>query len=147
MGLWKLGAKQGEQMRTGFLALLLAGTFMLTFQAVADAPALYTAAQASAGAAVFAQSCATCHGAQLEGVAGPALKGPAFHQMAVAQNLTAQSLLTVVSQSMPQDNPGSLTADQYGALVAYILQQNGYPAGTGTLSASSPNLKDLNLSQ
>jgi mono/diheme cytochrome c family protein len=125
----------------------LAATFLIAFQAAADAPALYTAAQASAGAAVFAQSCATCHGANLEGVAGPALKGPAFRDMAAAQNLNAQSLLTVVSQSMPQDNPASLTPAQYAALIAYILQQNGYPAGTSELSETSPGLKDLPLSQ
>ena len=67
--------------------------------------------------------------------------------MAVAQNLNAQSLLTVVSQSMPQDNPGSLTQDQYAAVVAFILQQNGYPAGTAALSPANSALKDLNLSQ
>jgi mono/diheme cytochrome c family protein len=126
----------------GFVA-----TFIFAFQAVADSPALYTAAQAGAGAAVFAQSCAICHGANLEGVAGPALKGPVFHQMAAAQNLNAQSLLAVISQSMPQDNPGSLTPAQYSALVAFILQQNGYPAGASELSASNPGLKDLPLSQ
>lgn len=128
----------------GCIVLAIAGVALLS-QAEADAPALYTAAQASAGGAVFAQQCATCHGAQLEGVAGPALKGVAFHQMAAAQSLNAQSLLTVVSQSMPQDNPGSLTQDQYDAVVAFILQQNGYPAGTAALAATSPNLKDLNL--
>jgi mono/diheme cytochrome c family protein len=115
--------------------------------AAADAPALYTAAQAGAGAAVFSQSCATCHGAQLEGVAGPALKGPVFRQMAAAQGLNAQSLLAVISASMPQDNPGTLTPAQYAALAAYILQQNGYPAGDAELSRDTPNLKDLSLSQ
>jgi polar amino acid transport system substrate-binding protein len=133
-------------MRTG-LPLVLAAMTFFAWEASADSPALYTAAQASAGAAVFAQSCATCHGANLEGVAGPALKGPVFHQMAAAQNLNAQSLLMVISQSMPQDNPGTLTPAQYGAVVAFILQQNGYPAGASELSAATPNLKDLPLSQ
>ena len=52
-------------------------------------PALYTADQATAGAAVYGQACAACHGAQLEGVAAPALKGSAFGEMANAQSLTA----------------------------------------------------------
>jgi mono/diheme cytochrome c family protein len=123
------------------------GMLLLSRAGAADMPALYTAAQAGAGSAVFAQACATCHGAQLEGIAGPALRGTAFHQMAAAQNLNAQSLLTVVSQSMPQDNPGALTPVQYNAVVAFILQQNGYPAGTAELSDKTPNLKDLTLSQ
>ena len=130
----------------GFVLSAVAGGALLS-RAEADAPALYTAAQASAGGTIFAQTCATCHGSQLEGVAGPALKGNIFHQMAAAQNLNAQSLLAVVSQTMPQDNPGTLTPVQYSALVAFILQQNGYPAGTAELSATSPNLKDLSLSQ
>jgi len=113
----------------------------------ADTPALYNAAQANAGGQIFAQQCATCHGAQMEGGAGPALRGTPFHQLAQAQNLNAQSLLTVVSQTMPQDNPASLPPAQYKALVAYILQQNGYPAGGAELSADNPQLKDLNLGQ
>jgi mono/diheme cytochrome c family protein len=135
-------------MRAGVMAgSVLAAIALMGLRAAADSPALYTAAQAGAGAAVFAQQCATCHGANLEGVAGPALKGPVFRQMAAAQNLNAQSLLTVISQSMPQDNPGSLTPAQYSALAAFILQQSGYPAGAAELSATTPNLKDLNLSQ
>ena len=134
-------------MRRRLMAGFAAIVFIYAFQAAADAPALYTAAQAALGAQIFAQSCATCHGAQLEGVAGPALKGTAFHQMAAAQALNAQSLLTVISQSMPQDNPASLSPAQYAAIAAYILQQNGYPAGSADLSATTPNLKDLNLNQ
>ena len=132
-------------MRTGLMAGSILAA-MLT-GAMAQGPALYTAPQAGAGATIFAQQCATCHGASLEGVAGPALKGSAFHQMAAAQNLNAASLLQVVSDSMPQDNPGSLSPVQYAALVAFILQQNGYPAGSTELSAATPGLKDLNLSQ
>jgi len=130
------------------VCLLAAAGVMSSLYATAQtAPALYTAAQAGQGATVFSQSCATCHGASLEGVAGPALKGPVFHQMAAAQSLNAQSLLAVVSQSMPQDNPASLTPAQYNAVVAYILQQNGYPAGTAELSKDTPGLKDLSLAQ
>ena len=132
-----------RRLMVGFAAI----TFFGAFQAAADAPALYTAAQAAQGAQIFAQSCATCHGAQLEGVAGPALKGPVFRQMAAAQNLNAKSLLDVISQSMPQDNPASLSPAQYAAVAAYILQQNGYPAGSADLSTTTQGLKDLNLSQ
>jgi mono/diheme cytochrome c family protein len=135
-------------------AFLSAGVLMFACAAAlfqgagaADMPALYSAAQANAGGQIFAQQCATCHGANMEGVAGPALRGTPFHQLAQAQALNAQSLLTVVSQTMPQDNPATLAPAQYAALVAYILQQNGYPAGSTDLSADTPQLKDLNLGQ
>jgi mono/diheme cytochrome c family protein len=37
---------------------------------------LYTSQQAVAGAKAYATNCARCHGANLEGVSGPRLKGP-----------------------------------------------------------------------
>ncbi len=91
-------------------------------------PAVYTSAQATAGATVYAAQCGACHGSALEGVAGPALKGDQFKAMATAQGLNGLTLHQVIAQSMPQTDPGSLTPDQYNEVVAYILQQNGYPA-------------------
>jgi mono/diheme cytochrome c family protein len=110
-------------------------------------PAIYTADQATQGAGVYQAQCAACHGNAMEGVAGPALKGTQFKAMAQAQGLNAQSLLLVVSQSMPQSDPGSLTPEQYNQVVAYILQQNGYPAGSTPLTPTAANLKDLDLSK
>ncbi len=108
-------------------------------------PALFTDAQANAGAAVYAQSCAACHGSQLEGVAAPALKGPAFGDMANAQSLTGDALLDVVSNTMPQSDPGSLKPEEYNAVTAYILQQNGYPAGATPLAKGAAGLKDAKI--
>ena len=50
-------------------------------QEAAAPPAVYTTDQAAAGASVYAQSCAVCHGQALEGIAAPALKGDAFHEI------------------------------------------------------------------
>jgi mono/diheme cytochrome c family protein len=112
-----------------------------------DVPAVFTSGQAARGNAVYVRQCQVCHGASMEGVVGPALRGAPFHQMAAAQNLDAQSLLSLISSTMPQDNPGSLTPDQYAAVTAYILQQNNYPAGNVALSDGAQNLEALNLSQ
>ena len=131
------------------LVLLLIAAPFATVPLVAGAqpakPALYTADQAIAGAAVYAQSCAACHGAQMEGVAAPALKGPALGDMAAAQGLTAQSLLDVVANTMPQSDPGSLKPEEYNAVTAYILQQNNYPAGTAALTTGAAALKDAKV--
>jgi polar amino acid transport system substrate-binding protein len=131
------------------LLLLSAIALFAAAPHVADAqpakPALYTADQATAGAAVYSQSCAACHGTQLEGVAAPALKGDVFGQMATAQGLTAESLLDVVANTMPQSDPGSLKADEYSAVTAYILQQNNYPAGTAALTTGAAELKDAKI--
>lgn len=108
-------------------------------------PALYTDAQAQAGAAVYSQACAACHGQQLEGVAAPALKGSAFGDMANAQGLTADALLDVIANTMPQSDPGSLKPDDYNAVTAYILQQNGYPSGSTALTKGASGLKDVKV--
>lgn len=124
--------------------LLLAPALLMAMPQLASAqaakPALYTADQATAGAAIYSQSCAACHGTQMEGVAAPALKGSAFGDMATAQGMTAQALLDVVANTMPQSDPGSLKPEEYNAVTAYILQQNGYPAGTTALAPGAASL-------
>ncbi len=129
---------------------LIAATAMLTMAPLAlraqdSKPALYTADQAQAGAAVFTQSCASCHGAALDGVSAPALKGTAFGEVATAQNLTVDVLLDVIASTMPQSDPGSLKPEEYNAVAAYILQQNGYPAGTTALARGAAGLKDVKV--
>jgi mono/diheme cytochrome c family protein len=135
-------------MNRSLLFLLIATPFAampLIAGAQPAKPALYTAEQATAGAAVYTQSCAACHGAQMEGVAAPALKGSAFGEMATAQGLTGQALLDVISNTMPQSDPGSLKPEEFNAVTAYILQQNGYPAGTAALTTGAAGLKDAKI--
>ena len=107
---------------------------------IADGPGLYSDAQARQGQSIYNQSCAGCHGAGLQNGSAPALKGESFHGMAKAQSLTVGSLLRVVSQTMPKDNPGSLSSEQYDAVVAYILKQNGYTSGAIPPRASEAGL-------
>lgn len=106
---------------------------------------VFTAAQSQAGAGVYAQQCAACHGPALEGGAGPPLKGSVFQQMAAAQALTGETLLSVVTQTMPQSSPASLPPAQYAAVVAYLLEQNGYPPGSTEVVPGNSDLKALQL--
>ena len=129
-----------------FLILTAAlGLAAIGAMAQAAKPALYTADQATAGATVYSQSCATCHGPALEGTAAPALKGTAFTDTAAAQGMTADTLYDVISGTMPQSDPGSLKAGEYAAVTAYILQQNGYPAGATALAKGAAGLKDAKI--
>jgi polar amino acid transport system substrate-binding protein len=121
-------------------AAALLAAMPLSAGAQSAKPALYTAEQATAGAAVYSGACSACHGAQMEGVAAPALKGSAFGEMAAAQGLTVQSLLDVIVNTMPQSDPGSLKPEDNNAVTAYILQQNGYPAGSTALAKGAAGL-------
>jgi mono/diheme cytochrome c family protein len=124
-----------------------AGLAAICGTARAGSTAAYTAAQATQGKTVYAGQCASCHGAALQGNIGPALKGKSFQQMAAAQQLTAASLLAVISASMPKDNPGGLSPAQYGQVTAYILRQGGYPAGRHQLTAKASQAKALSLTK
>ena len=108
-------------------------------------PALFTAEQAQAGAAIYAQACATCHGGALEGGSAPALKGTDYNGRAAAQGATPQSLHDVVVNTMPQTDPGGLKPEEYNAVVSYLLQQNGFPAGTAALAPGAPGMKETRV--
>jgi alcohol dehydrogenase (cytochrome c) len=77
----------------------------------------YTDAQMHAGEAVYKTQCLSCHGAQLQGVSGPALTGAGFAR----SGLNVTQIYGVVSKQMPLTAPGSLRAADYAALMAYIL--------------------------
>lgn len=98
----------------------------------AATPSLYTAAQAASGKQKFADNCALCHGDNLEGRAGPALKGKLFASPTAGFHVG--DIFTIVSQNMPATQPGSLAQDDYVEIMAYLLQQNGYPAGGKALT-------------
>lgn len=100
--------------------------------AAATPPAIYTAAQATSGATVFAQNCAMCHGADMKGGAGPSLVGQSF--ASATNNYTIGAIFSEIAEQMPAGQPGSLTHDQYTDALAYILSKNGYPAGSTPLN-------------
>lgn len=122
------------------LALVASAAFT-THPLGAQAPAVYTAAQATAGAAIYKAQCSMCHGANLEGNSAPALAGSEF--MSKWSGQTADDLRDIIATQMPFSAPGSLKPDQVLAVLAYILQQNKYPAGDTPLTA--PKTKAIKI--
>jgi polar amino acid transport system substrate-binding protein len=97
-------------------------------------PALYSKAQVAAGAKLYATDCAQCHGENLEGGVGPALRGPNLQRLAQKTKLTVGDFFGFMSLQMPLNAPASLPKDQYASIMAYILARNGYPAGSKPLT-------------
>ena len=101
----------------------------------AKIPALYTSDQATKGALAYYQNCAMCHGPLLDGqsggYSGPALKGPEFADP--SYDFHVSDMFNFVAKLMPAATPGSLTHEQDVQIMAFILQQNGYPAGSNEL--------------
>ncbi|SEM23933.1 Cytochrome C oxidase, cbb3-type, subunit III [Pseudoxanthomonas sp. GM95] len=93
---------------------------------------LYTSAQADRGKTDYADNCALCHGDTLAGRAGPALKGKHFANPAA--NFHVGDIFTIVSQNMPATQPASLDPKMYADIMAFLLQENGFPAGDKELT-------------
>ncbi|MDN5873268.1 MAG: transporter substrate-binding domain-containing protein [Sinobacteraceae bacterium] len=95
-------------------------------------PAIYTAAQADVGAKLYAGACARCHGKKLEGFVGPALKGR--HFAPASFDFHVKDIFMILSNNMPADQPGTMSHESYVQIMAFLLQQNGYPAGDKKLT-------------
>jgi alcohol dehydrogenase (cytochrome c) len=106
------------------------------------APLSYTAGQADQGRAAYSEHCASCHGQNLDdGAYGPPLQGSDFRQKWGSQS--AEGLFTYTSTKMPPTRPGSLGDATYARLLAFILQENGSPSGSGELPADPAALKAM----
>ena len=85
---------------------------------------VYTEEQATRGDSEHQNNCSSCHGTEK-------YAGDAFTKNWVGR--TVFDLFDQIRTTMPDDNPGGLSAQQYKDVVAYILKTNGIPAGTDSL--------------
>lgn len=85
-----------------------------------DTVSLYTEAQAERGQTVFKNVCAECH--EMED-----LTNSDFRQN--WDGSTLYELFDLIRTTMPDENPGTLTQQQYVDVTAYVLQINKLPAG------------------
>jgi alcohol dehydrogenase (cytochrome c) len=100
-------------------------------QAPPPAPS-FTAAQATRGQAAYAEHCASCHGANLDdGAFAPPLTGADFRFK--WGSTSVEPLFTHTSTTMPPARPGSLGAETYADLLAFVLRENGSRPGPGQL--------------
>jgi mono/diheme cytochrome c family protein len=104
---------------------------------------VYTAAQAGRGETVYQKMCAPCHGAALEGQAGPPLAGAAFLGDFAARPLS--DLFDKIHNTMPADAPGTIDPPQVADVVAYLLRANQLPAGGVELAAGGASLDAITM--
>ena len=122
------------------LGLLFASS-LLAQQPTTVNQGVYTQAQASRGQAVYKDRCASCHGNALQGVNGPPLAGDDF--LAGWNGQPVSELFGKIKNTMPQDDPGKLTAQQAADTLAFILQTAKFPAGRAELGADEASLKRI----
>ncbi len=121
----------------------VAGAFTLTFALAPlnaqQAAGVFTAEQASNGNSVYSQNCAACHGINMEGSGdAPALVGGSF--MLKWRPKMVSELFGEILQTMPANDPGSLSEAAALNATAYILQRNGAAAGRQALAPGATML-------
>lgn len=103
---------------------------------------IYTDAQAERGAEEYAARCASCHSVDLRGNSNsPSLLGLSF--MFIWEGRTLGELFGQISTEMPTDQPGSLSAQSYAAILAFILRSNEFPAGNTELASTEAALSEI----
>lgn len=85
---------------------------------------VYTAAQADRGQDVFRSKCASCH-------APNRFTDDLFYTSFAGKPLW--EMFDVISDSMPEDNPGSLKKEEYADVIAYLLKLNNFQTGSTDL--------------
>jgi hypothetical protein len=97
---------------------------------------VYTDKQADAGGDLFSNICSNCHKV-------------AEHSSATFKakwnGALVWDLYQIIGETMPKDDPESLSLSERAELVAFLLKKNGLPAGTADLSTDPAVLKKIKI--
>jgi mono/diheme cytochrome c family protein len=99
-------------------------------------PAVYTKVQAEEGKRLYDIECTICH-------APREFSGGVFQRRWLTPPVSG--IFVHILNTMPQDAPGSLSRDQVAAIVAYILEINGQPAGSEPLPTETEKLTQIRV--
>ncbi|WCM26647.1 c-type cytochrome [Sphingomonas sp. QA11] len=138
----RTGLPGGRAALVAAAALLTTAIASVATHAQAPAGSVWTGAftteQAVRGKAAYADNCAACHGPTLTGGdSAPPLAGSNF--LNNWNNTSTADLFARIHDTMPAQDPGSLSGRTVSDIEAFILQTNGFPAGTTAL-ATDPQL-------
>ena len=97
---------------------------------------IYTDAQVTRGEETYYASCVSCH-------PKGTYAGPAFKTMWGDRPLS--DLYDWILNKMPKNDPGTLTPEQSVDVIAYILKENGMPAGKTKMPADEAALKAIRI--
>ena len=140
------------------LAGLLAAAALVVSIAAAAQQAPQPAASTSAWSGVFNQDqvergrtaynaqCARCHGETLGGGENsPTLVDDGFFK--VWDGKTVGDLVEYTRTMMPSDGPGKISRKRCIDMAAFLLSENGFPAGAGELPAELDALNQIAITR
>jgi mono/diheme cytochrome c family protein len=97
---------------------------------------IYTEAQVTRGEETYYASCVSCH-------PKGTYAGPSFKTTWGDRPLS--DLYDWILNKMPKNDPGTLTPEQSVEVIAYILKENGMPAGKTKMPADEAALKAIRI--
>ncbi len=105
-------------------------------RALVDTVAVYTEAQATRGQEVFTAICSECH--EVEDLTNEDFR-------LNWDNTTLYELFDNIRTTMPDENPGTLTQQQYIDVTTYVLKLNKLPAGEVEFTGDSASASAVRL--
>ena len=113
---------------------------------------VFTEAQAERGKAMYSAPCGMCHGRRLNGAPDDEdmLSTPPLARAKFLRTWQGRSLATLFEYTratMPQNNPGSLTDEEYLDIIAYMLSVSRMPAGDEELRPDPQHLARIVIEQ
>jgi hypothetical protein len=126
----------------GLVSALLLPALAFGLRVAAQAPnagastltGIYSPEQARRGEDTYMSLCVGCHPAGTYAT-------EAFKTTWSGRSLG--DLFTLISETMPKNEPGSLSPQEYAQVVAYILKVNGLPAGKTDIPTDIARLKQI----
>ena len=101
---------------------------------------VFTSAQALRG--LYNENCASCHGPDFMGdEMAPSIAGNDF--IVFWTEVPVGSLFERIKVSMPADDPGRLSDEEYTDVLAYLLDASSYPSGESELPADKAALDQI----
>ncbi len=97
---------------------------------------VFTAEQVAKGRTGHRAFCLSCHGSEN-------YTGEQFESMWLGR--TVYDFFESLRTTMPNDEPGKLTTEEYVDVIAYILSLNGYPPGSTALPYDENALRKVKI--
>jgi mono/diheme cytochrome c family protein len=127
------GRRAGSRRAIKMVRTLLTAACLLAATAFAAAQ---DSAQVAKGSALYAEHCATCHGA--DGRRGTGFQTPIWGaQTQIGKFGNAQGIFEYVQMLMPFQDPTLLTDEQKLAVVAYLLANHGAILRSGEMTGAN----------
>ena len=137
-------------------ALLLVASAAKGQQATGESVSIwdgvYSDAQALRGQFTYEGACSYCHGSRLDGAADDPDQraSPPLARAKFLRDWDGRSLAVLFEMSkstMPADNPGSLSDEEYAEIIAYMLSVSRIPAGDNELPSDTQSLAGILIKQ